>query len=135
MIALLKLSRDSRTSSGMAGPVSTAKYKQAILDDVSYELDACVCCRTWFTQRLVLMHQLTRDVLLLMMRCQAGHEKEHDAILVVAKVMSAAIHEDVTVVADVLELLSRDHDDFFKPIFETVVDYLSNASHELLHHR
>ena len=95
----------------------------------------CLFCKPFSPQRRGLMHQLTRDVLLLMMRCQAGHEKEHDAILVVAKVMSAAIHEDVTVVADVLELLSRDHDDFFKPIFETVVDYLSNASHELLHPR
>jgi len=56
-----------------------------------------------------------------MMRCQSGHELEQDAILVVAQVLAAAIHVDMASVADVLELLSIDHQYLLKPIFETIV--------------
>jgi len=56
-----------------------------------------------------------------MMRCQSGHELEQDAILVVAQVDAVAIVEEMALMADVLELLSRDHEYIFKPIFEAVV--------------
>ena len=54
-----------------------------------------------------------------MMRCQSGHEQ--DAILVVAQVVAAAIEVEMALVVDVIELLSRDHEYLFKPIFEAVV--------------